>query len=116
MDLNTTSASIGVSDHVLSEVVLQKVAHQMWAKELTQKHLKPYTKNWSLAQGSKIQTYKFRDDQRLDDSLVTPRGKGSKSMTVFPNAYTNADTNFEFQQYEEEEAPPPRLDVCAKER
>ena len=34
MDLNTVTGSLGVSDHVLTNVVLEKVAHQMWAKEL----------------------------------------------------------------------------------
>ena len=115
MDLNTVIGSLGVSDHVLTDVVLEKVAHQMWAKELVQKHMKSYTQKWSLAQGEKMQTFKFRDDQRVDDGLVTPRGKGSKSMTVFPNAICNPDSKFEFREYEEEEAPPPKLDAFAKE-
>ena len=115
MDLNPLINSLGVSDHVLTDVVLQKVAHQMWAKELVKTHMKPYTQKWSLAQGEKIQSYKFRDDQRMDDDLVTPRGKGSKSMTVFPNAISNPDTKMDIQEYEVEEAPPPKLDAFAKE-
>ena len=51
----------------------------------------------------------------MDDALVTPRGKGSKSMTVFPNAICNPDTKLEIREYEEEEAPPPKLDAFAKE-
>jgi hypothetical protein len=42
--------------------------------------------------------YKFRDDQRHDDEVVTPRGiEGrSKSVSAFPNQKNNPDSNFEF--------------------
>jgi hypothetical protein len=37
-------------------------------------------------------------------------------LTIFPNAYKNPDSNFEFREYEDNEAPPPNLDSAAKEK
>jgi len=65
------------TNHVLDDIVLQKVAHHAWAKELTDKFAKPYMTKWTCEQSVKM--YHIKPEDREDDGFLTPRSQESKS-------------------------------------
>lgn len=68
----------GVSEHILDNVILEKVAHRAWQKELVQKFQKPYVCKWASNQS--VHMFHFRADDQQDDHLVTPRGHDKQDL------------------------------------
>ena len=106
------------TDHVLNDIVLEKVAHHAWAKELTDKFAKPYMTKWTCEQSVKM--YHIKPEDREDDTFLTPRSNQSKSerfsassgtklladkgnVTKFDHYVKNADNVLFQRDYEENE-------------
>jgi len=63
--------SMQVSNHIIDDSILEKVARKAWEKELMQKFKKPFVTKWAMHHGTKM--YHFRPEDRLDDDMVTPK-------------------------------------------
>ena len=123
-----------MSHEVLDNIILQNACHQMWEKELVEKFKKPHSTQYCIDQ-SNAGVFMPQPDGRDDDQHVTPRGsddldrevpavdtlteeeqRRTNLVTKFPNQYKNSATNFFIREYEENEAPPPRLDACSYDK
>ena len=60
-----------LSHHVLDSCILDKVASQVWEKELLGKFQKPYLAH--LAKSYSTHMYMVKQDGKLDDGVVTPK-------------------------------------------
>ena len=70
---------------------------------------------WASTQGGYQKPTKA--DQRDDDLIITPKGKSSsKGVTKFAYYTTNPDTLLPQPEYEENEAPPQKLDSSCLEK
>ena len=119
--LNNRPISFEAADSI-QDVLITKVAGQMWEKELEQKFKNPYCTQWSVNFSKYLTTVK--NDVRKDDGVLTPKKIKEidirrvtnpkptvKRVDMYPNQFHNIISNYPIEQYEENEAPPPKLDT-----
>jgi len=98
----------------VTDCILENVHHKIWEKDVVNNKKKPFITRWIYSQGTVQRPTK--PDNRPDDKNLTPKGKEKDhpNITKF-NFHTNPLTIVYQPTFEENEAPPPKLDTFCLE-
>ena len=65
--------SFVLSNKIIEDNILEKVAHTAWSKELLKKFQKTYMTKYTS--GTSLMMYHIKPDDRHDDEAVTPKSR-----------------------------------------